>query len=193
MFTEVHQGLVAVHAVSRKEWRAWLKKNHKTERKVWLIIYHKDAETPSVYYAEAVEEALCYGWIDSRPSKRDSESYYLTFSQRNPRSKWSKINRDRIARLLKDGLVAPAGKKMVEIAKKAGTWTALDSSDKGIIPEDLAAAFSKSKKAHENFLKFPPGSRKVILEWVNSAKRPETRTKRIREVVRLAAKNLRAR
>ena len=179
--------------MSRKEWRAWLKKNHAKEKKVWLIIYRKSSQTRSVYYDEAVEEALCFGWIDSRPSKRDSESYYLTFSQRNPKSKWSKINRERITKLSKEDLVAPAGKRMVELAKRSGTWTALDSSDKGIIPDDLASAFRKSKRAHENFIKFPPSSRKAILEWVHSAKKPETRMKRIREVVMLSAKNVRAR
>ena len=166
--------------------------NHLKEKNVWLIIYRKQSPTKSVYYPEAVEEALCFGWIDSKPNKRDSESFYLFFSKRNPKSKWSKLNRERVKKLLKKKLIAPAGMEMIELAKQTGTWLALDAIDNIIIPEDLQKKFLKNKTAFKNFEAFPPSSKKIILHWITEAKRPETRAKRIEETISLAAKNIRA-
>ena len=106
---ETHNGIKAVSAKDRHVWRKWLEKNHATEKSVWLIIYRKESDTPSVYYNDAVEEALCFGWIDSKPNKRDGESYYLFFAQRKPTSKWSGLNRKRVEKLSAAGLIAPAG------------------------------------------------------------------------------------
>ena len=111
---EKHKGIEVVYARNRKEWRAWLIKNHTTQKSVWLIIYHTGIETPSVYYDEAVEEAICFGWIDSIAHKRDSESKYQFFAIRKPRSNWSKANRDRAQKMIQKKSMKPAGMAMIE-------------------------------------------------------------------------------
>jgi uncharacterized protein YdeI (YjbR/CyaY-like superfamily) len=189
---ELKNGINTFYARSRAHWRKWLKKNHLSEKSVWLIMYKKESGTPSVYYPEAVEEALCFGWIDSKPNKRDSKSYYQYFAKRNPRSKWSRINKYKIEKLTAAGLMAPAGLEMVAIAKKTGTWTALDEVENLLVPGDLQKAFDKSKKAFRHWSKFPPSVKKGILDWIGSAKTKATRIKRITETVRLAGENSRA-
>jgi uncharacterized protein YdeI (YjbR/CyaY-like superfamily) len=179
-------------AKSRAVWRRWLEKNHSKEKSVWLIIHHKSNQASSVYYDEAVEEALCFGWIDSKPNKRDDESYYLFFSQRKPKSNWSKINKERVEKLTKLGLIKPAGQAMIDLAKKSGTWSALTQVDNIVVPPDLQKHFNKNKTAFKNFQAFPPSSKKIILEWIMNAKRPETRLQRIMQSVELAEKNIRA-
>ena len=182
----------AFHAKTRSEWRQWLEKNHDSEKSVWITTYNKSSGTPSVYYAEAVEEALCFGWIDSTSHKRDSDSRYLYFARRNPKSNWSKTNRERVERLEREGLIAPAGRAMIDLAKKTGTWDALADVESNIIPPDLQKLFDKNKAAYANFMAFPPSSQRMILAWILSAKRPETRQKRIEETVAMAEKNLKA-
>jgi uncharacterized protein YdeI (YjbR/CyaY-like superfamily) len=189
---EVKDGIKTFYAKSEQAWRKWLDKNHNTEKSVWLIIYKKESKTPSVYYPEAVDQALCYGWIDSKPNKRDEESYYQFFSKRNPKSKWSKVNKEKIARLLKTKQVMPAGFEMIKIAKQTGTWDALNNVDALQVPEDLQTLFNKNKTALAHWNKFPPSSKRGILEWVLNAKQAETRQKRISETVRLAALNIKA-
>jgi len=180
------------YAANRKAWRRWLEKNHDREESVWLIIYKKDSTKPSVYYPEAVEEALCFGWIDSKANKRDSESRFQYFARRNPRSKWSQLNKQRVKKLIQSGHMQKAGLAMIELAKKTGTWTALKEIDAIKIPGDLQKAFQRNKTAHKNFNAFPPSSRKIILLWIQDARRPETRKQRIMETVALASKNVRA-
>jgi uncharacterized protein YdeI (YjbR/CyaY-like superfamily) len=126
---ETKDGIKTYYAKSRKDWRKWLEKNHEKERSVWLILYNKGSGKPTVTYPEAVEEALCYGWIDSKANKRDADSRYQYFTQRNPKSRWSESNRARVERLVKDGLMTPAGQNMVDVAQKSGTWTALGESN----------------------------------------------------------------
>ncbi|WP_340062963.1 YdeI/OmpD-associated family protein [Ascidiimonas aurantiaca] len=187
-----YNNIETFHAKYRNEWRAWLEKNHSTEKSVWLIIYKKESETPSIYYPEAVEEALCFGWIDSKPNKRDEYSYYQFFSKRNPKSNWSQLNKEKVTKLIEQGLMQPAGYEMIKIAKQNGTWTALDEVENLIIPDDLQELFSNNKKAYENWENFPPSSKRGILEWILNAKKPETRQKRIEETVSLAEKDIRA-
>lgn len=189
---EIYNDVQTFHAKSRKEWRKWLEKNHSTEKSVWLIIYKKESEIPSVYYSEAVEEALCFGWIDSKPNKRNEDSYYQFFAKRNPKSNWSKVNKAKIAKLIEKGLMQSAGLEMIEIAKENGTWTALDEVENLIIPDDLQELFSDNKTAFENWERFPPSSKRGILEWILNAKKPETRQKRIEETVSLAERDIRA-
>lgn len=169
-----------------------MEKNHKSETSVWLIIYHKDSGVSSPKYDEAVEEALCFGWIDSKPNKRDDESYYLLFAQRKSKSNWSKANRVRAEKMVQRGLMTTAGQAMIDLAKRTGTWTALQSVQESILPADLKKLFGKNKKAYDNYQAFPPSSKRIILEWIMNAKRPETRRKRIEETVALAAKDKRA-
>jgi len=186
------EGVKCFYANSRKAWRKWLDKNHNKEKTVWLIIFRMQSATPSIYYKEAVEEALCFGWIDSKANKRNEESFYQYFARRDPKSKWSKLNKERVALLTEQTLMAAAGLAAIEQAKQNGCWTALDEAEQVIIPDDLQKAFSKNKKAMKNFDNFPRFAKRAILEWVSNAKRPETRLKRINETVIKAAENLRA-
>lgn len=189
---ELRDNIKTFYAPSRKDWRNWLQKNHQSEKSVWLIIYRKESDVPSVYYPDAVEEAICFGWIDSKANKRDEESYYQFFSRRNPKSKWSKVNKATVERLLKKNAIAPAGLKMIEIAKETGTWNALDDVENIIVPADLQRGFDGNKTAFENWSNFSRSSKRGILEWILNAKRPETRQKRIKETVSMAEKNLKA-
>jgi uncharacterized protein YdeI (YjbR/CyaY-like superfamily) len=189
---ELKDNINTFHAKTQKDWRDWLEKNHDKEKSVWLIIYKKESNVPSVYYPEAVDEALCFGWIDSKPNKRDEESYYQFFSKRNPKSNWSKVNKDKVARLMADDLITPAGVKLIELAKESGTWTALDDVDNLTVPDDMQKMMDENQDALANWEKFPPSTRKGILEWILNAKQAETRLKRITETVTLAKKNVRA-
>lgn len=171
-------------------WRKWLTKNHNKEKSAWLVIFRKGSGKKCVDYNEAVEEALCFGWIDSTANPRDHESSYRYFAQRKPKSKWSLINRARVAQLIRQKRMTPAGQAMVDLAKKTGTWTALDGIDK--VPADLLKLLDKNKKAGTHFRAFPPSSKRIILGWIKDAKTAETRRKRIKETVSLAAKNVRA-
>jgi uncharacterized protein YdeI (YjbR/CyaY-like superfamily) len=189
---ELKDGIKTNYAKTQKDWRKWLEKNHQSEKSVWLIIYKKDSAKPSVYYPEAVDEAICFGWIDSKPNKRDNGSYYQFFAKRNPKSNWSKVNKEKVARLLKEKLIASAGLEAIETAKQNGTWTALDELEALTIPEDLKKLLSKNKIATKNWDGFPRSSKRGILEWILNAKRPETRQKRIDETVKLAEKNIKA-
>jgi uncharacterized protein YdeI (YjbR/CyaY-like superfamily) len=189
---ELKDGLKTFYAKSQKEWHKWLEKNHQSEKSVWLIIYKKESGTPSVYYTDAVDEAICFGWIDSKPNKRDGESYYQFFAKRNPKSNWSKVNKGKVAKLLEKGLITKSGLEAIETAKQNGTWTALDKVEEMAIPEDLQKKFNKNKTAFAYFNKFPRSSKRNILEWIMNAKRPETRQKRIEETVELAKKNIKA-
>lgn len=189
---EFHNDIKTFYAKNRKEWRRWLVKNHQSQKSVWLIIYHKSSPMPSIYYDEAVEEAICFGWIDSIAHKRDNESKYQFFANRKPKSNWSKANRDRAEKMIAQDLMTDAGMKAIDVAKKTGTWTALESVQKNELPPDLEKEFNRNKKAFENFKLFPPSSKRIILEWIMNAKKAETRAKRIGETVALAAKNIKA-
>lgn len=176
----------------RHEWRQWLYDNHLTSKGVWLIFNKKSSGKPHLSYDEAVEEALCFGWIDSKPGTLDTERSRQYYSPRNPKSNWSKLNKNRIEKLIRAELMTEAGLKMVEIAQKTGTWTALDSVSNLEIPNDLMAALQALPPAEQYFNAFPPSVKKGILEWILNAKTSETRLKRITETANLAAENKRA-
>ena len=182
----------SVHPKSRADWRKWLEENHKRNEGVWLVSYKKATGKQSFDYEESVEEALCFGWIDSKGNKLDDERTMLWFSPRKAGSKWANPNKERVAKLMKAGLMAPAGLAKVEAAKKDGTWNALDGVEALEIPPDLAKALSKNKTAKEYFEAFPRSVKRAILEWILNAKKSETRAKRIEETVTLAEKNIRA-
>lgn len=154
--------------------------------------YRRGVDRPSADYEDAVEEALCWGWIDSKGAKLDDERTMLLFTPRNPRSGWSRTNKVRVERLLRAGLIRPAGRAAIEAAKANGSWSLLDAAEALEVPADLAAAFAANPAARRNYDAFPPGSKKNILTWVTTAKRPETRARRVAETVSLAAQNLRA-
>ena len=185
-------GVKVIEATSRSAWRQWLAENHNLEQRIWLIMYRKDSGISSVYYSEAVDEALCFGWIDSKPNKRDDQSYFQYFAKRNPKSNWSRVNKEKVEGLIKDGLMAEPGYEMIRIAKENGTWDALNDVENLVIPNDLQVAFDQYLPAAENFEAFPRSVKRGILEWIFNAKRPATRAKRIKETATLAAQNIRA-
>ncbi|TAF64690.1 MAG: hypothetical protein EAZ55_10645 [Cytophagales bacterium] len=179
------------YAKDRQTWRDWLQENHETKKAVWLIIYRKNTNTSSVSYPEAVDEALCFGWIDSSVRKRDEESFYQFFSKRNPKSNWSKLNKEKIAYLTEQNLMTEAGKKAVAIAQKNGAWNALDEVEALILPLDLESAFRAlpTTDALQNWEGFSRSARRGILEWLFNAKKEETRQRRIKLIVEAAQEN----
>ena len=189
---ELNDGIKTFYAKSQEEWRKWLEDNNQIEKSVWLIIYKKESGKPSVYYSEAVDQAICFGWIDSKPNKRDETSYYQFFAKRNPKSNWSKVNKAKVEKLVEKGMMSKSGIEAIEIAKQNGTWNALDEVEEMTIPEDLKRAFDTNSTAFVYYDKFPRSSKRNILEWILNAKRPETRQKRINETVELAEKNIKA-
>ncbi len=146
----------------------------------------------TISHDDAVEEALCFGWIDSLPRKLDDERTMLLLSPRMPGSAWSKANKDRVERMNAAGKMHPAGLRKIEQSKADGSWTFLDDVEALIVPDDLAAALAEYEDAEENFAAFPPSSKRGILEWIKQAKRAETRSKRVWETAELASKNVRA-
>ena len=143
-------------------------------------------------YAESVEEALCFGWIDSKGNKLDDERSMVWFVPRKAKTGWSKLNKERIEKLIKAKLMMPAGLAKINAAKKDGSWNALDAVEALEIPSDLAEAFLKNETARGYFEAFPRSVKRAILEWISSAKKPETRAKRIEETVTKAEQNIRA-
>jgi uncharacterized protein YdeI (YjbR/CyaY-like superfamily) len=177
---------------TRRQLRAWLARNHGRAASVWLVLRKKSPERAHLSYNDVVEEALCYGWVDSKPAKLDAERFMLTLSPRNPKSAWSKINKARIAKLMKAGLLAPPGLAKVAAAKRNGAWNALDAVEALRMPADFSKALAADAIARKCFEAFSPSARKIILGWILGAKRPGTRAQRIAEAVALAAKNIKA-
>lgn len=178
-------------AESRAEWRGWLQEHYATSKGVWLISYKKSAGKPRVSYEQAVEEALCFGWIDSKQKYLDEERSMLWFSPRKPGSAWSTLNKTRIARLIEQGLISEAGMEKIKAAKKDGSWNIYDALEALQIPDDLEVALAGSPEAQQHFNAFTNSAKRQILLWLQSAKRSETRSKRIEETVTLAAENKR--
>jgi uncharacterized protein YdeI (YjbR/CyaY-like superfamily) len=159
------------HAKGRQEWRRWLEQNHATSSGVWLVYYKKGSGKSRLAHDEAVEEALCFGWIDGLLNKLDHERYKVLFSPRKPQSTWSKINKERVERLIAHGLMTPAGMAKVEIARENGSWNVLDEVEALTIPDDLALAFAANPTAERNFMAFSKSVKKGILNWLRSARR----------------------
>lgn len=174
---------------TRKEWRDWLQDNHDKKQFVWLIYFKKKSNISTVNYSEAVDEALCFGWIDSKAKPLDEEKFMQFFSKRKANSVWSKVNKEKIDRLTKEGLMTKAGIETVEIAKQNGSWAILDEAEALIIPNDLDKEFEKRPNAKTYFLGLSRSDKRNILQWLILARRQETREKRITEIVELADKN----
>jgi uncharacterized protein YdeI (YjbR/CyaY-like superfamily) len=182
-----------VHVASGAELRAWLEANHDASDGVWLITHKKTSVTGTyVSWSEIVDELIAFGWVDSVQKRVDDDRSKTRITPRKPKSKWSRVNKARDERLTAEGRMAPPGIAMVELAKETGTWTALDAVERLEEPGDLRAALDAEPAARRHYDAFPPSSRRAILEWVTSAKRPATRESRIAETVALAAENLRA-
>ncbi len=182
-----------VHVDSGAELRAWLEANHDSSDGVWLVTHKKTSATgPYVSWTEIVDELIAFGWVDSVQKRLDEDRSKIQITPRKPQSKWSRVNKERVERLTAEGRMAPPGIAMVELAKETGTWTALDAVERLEEPDDLRAALDALPDARRHYDAFPPSSRRAILEWVTSAKRPATREARIAETVALAAEDLRA-
>ena len=176
-----------------QEWRNWLHKNHHLSKGVHLIFYRVNSKFESMRWEEAVQVAICYGWIDSTVRKLDEERRKQMFTPRKDKSVWSKLNKTYIEKLIKDDLMHESGLKKVEIAKKNGSWESLDAVENLEIPNDLELAFKQNKIALNNYNNFSPSYRKSYLYWLNQAKREETRTNRITEIIQLCEQNIKSR
>ena len=182
-----------VHADDRATWRAWLEANHATSSGAWLVTWRRRSGRLGLDYEAAIEEALCFGWVDSTAGRVDDDRGKLYFAPRKPRSGWAATNKARIERLLAEGRMAPAGVAAIDRAKANGSWEVLDSAERLVVPADLAAALDARPPAAANFAGFPPSARKQMLGWVALARRPETRAARIRQIADAAARNERVR
>jgi len=185
----VEKQIETFYPKTRQEWREWLQNNHDKKQSIWLIYYKKNSKVPTVSYSEAVDDALCFGWIDSKSKPIDKEKFMQFFTRRKEKSVWSKVNKEKIARLTKEGLMTKAGFEIIEKAKQNGSWTILDEAESLIIPDDLEKEFGKRPNAKQYFLNLSRSDKRNILQWLILAKRLETREKRISEIVELADRN----
>ncbi|WP_009633486.1 YdeI/OmpD-associated family protein [Synechocystis sp. PCC 7509] len=178
-----------VYASDRNQWREWLEKNHSTSVCVWLIYYKVKSGKPSIRYSEAVKEALCFGWIDSKVNSLDEERYQQVFTPRKPKSVWSRLNKQYIEELIAEGLMTEAGFEKIAVAKQNGSWIKLDEIEQLIIPADLKQVLVANETANKYFEALSNSAKKNILYWIDNAKRPETRLKRIEQTISSAIQN----
>lgn len=175
---------------NKKKWTDWLTKQHDKSGGVWLKLAKKDSGIASVTYDEALESALCYGWIDGQKKSLDDKYWLQKFTPRGPKSIWSKINTEKVERLIKSGEMMPAGLKAIEAAKKDGRWDAAYASQKNIsIPEDFRAALDRNQKAKDFFATLKSAERYSFLFRIQTAKKAETRAKRIQQFIEMLEKN----
>jgi uncharacterized protein YdeI (YjbR/CyaY-like superfamily) len=170
----------------KKEWREWLEKNHFQAKSVWLIYYKKNENGRLLTWSEAVDEALCFGWIDGLSKKLDNERYMQFFTQRKPTSAWSKINKAKVERLTEEGLMKQSGLDAINIAKNNGSWTILNQVEELIVPDELQHELSKNPQANSFFVNLSKSDRRNLLQWLVLAKRTETRQKRVQEIIKCA-------
>jgi uncharacterized protein YdeI (YjbR/CyaY-like superfamily) len=177
-----------VQPAGRAEWRAWLEANHRASGGVWLITWKRRAGEPTVGYEEAVEEALCFGWIDGVIRRVDDDRLMEWFAPRRPKSTWARTNKERVARLEATGLMTDAGRRAVEIARTNGSWESLDVIDALVVPDDLAAALAERPEARERFDASSVSVRRSALAWVYQARRPQTRAARVEQIAAIAGR-----
>jgi uncharacterized protein YdeI (YjbR/CyaY-like superfamily) len=182
-------GLEVIAFVSQNEFHEWLDKNHADSNGIWMRIYKKGSDEPTVTYAEALDEALCYGWIDGQKKSYDDASWIQKFTPRRPRSQWSKINTGHVERLTKEGRMKPAGIDQVKLAKKDGRWDKAYSSQRDMpVPDDFLAELDKNDKAKAFFESLNKANRYAIAYRLHDAKRPETRARRMTQFLDMMAK-----
>jgi uncharacterized protein YdeI (YjbR/CyaY-like superfamily) len=183
--------LPLLEVADRAELRAWLETNHATSIGVRLAIGKKGGTVTALTYDEAVEEALCFGWIDSTAGRLDADRYSLLYVPRKRGGTWARTNKARVERLIAEGLMRPAGLAVIEAAKADGSWNVIDDVEDMVMPDDLAAALAADPEAQAYWDALPPGQRKLTFQWIGSAKRAETRAKRVAESARAAAEGRR--
>ncbi|MCB0662861.1 MAG: YdeI/OmpD-associated family protein [Saprospiraceae bacterium] len=174
----------------QQDWRNWLAVNHREKDGVWLILYKVKSDQHNLTWSESVDHALCFGWIDATKRPIDGESYKQYFTKRKAKSNWSRINKEKVEVLIDQGLMQEEGFKSIEIAKENGSWTILDAIEALEIPEDLRLALENQEGAKDYFEGLSKSAKKILLHWVVSAKRPETRENRIHEIAINASENL---
>ena len=175
---------------SRKAWRDWLERNHASSTGVWLVYAKKHSRLPSLTYSDAVEEALCFGWIDSKINPIDDALYMQMFTPRKLKSAWSALNRTRVERLLATGLMTPAGLAAVKAAKTSGTWDATKHVEELTIPPDLEKAIEANPDACRNWVSYSASRRKGVLYRLAGAKRPDTRARYLQGIIENMARNM---
>jgi len=175
---------------NRTEWREWLLLNHASSKGVYVILYKVSSEKESMRWEEAVQEALCFGWIDSVVKRIDNEKRKQLFTPRKLKSGWSKVNKNHIKKLTANSLMHKSGLQKIKIAKKDGSWSSRDDAENLIISNDLKKAFVKNKLAFKNFQALSKTYKKSYLHWIYSAKREETKKKRILKTIQLYAQNI---
>jgi uncharacterized protein YdeI (YjbR/CyaY-like superfamily) len=180
------------YAKNSNAWRTWLQRNHLKEDSIWLIIYGKKSGIPTVDYPTAVDDAICFGWIDSVRMSRDENSHYQYFARRKPKSNWSRVNKAKVEKLSAAGLMMPEGLRMVQLAKDTGTWDALNEVEDLVLPPMLRAALAKNKIAEANFNAFNRSTKRGILEFLLDAKQEATQAARVEKIVRMATINKKA-
>lgn len=180
-----------LYVTNRDDWRRWLKRNHSSQKEVWLIYYKKHTRKPSIPYEDSVEEALCFGWIDSILKRIDDEKFARKFTPRNEKSNWSELNKKRARKMIKQGRMTQTGLAKFKQAGKQKDEEAKDkpAGKRVVIPPDLKKALAANKKALQNFTNFAPGYRRLYIGWITDAKRKETREKRIKQTVKWSAEN----
>lgn len=175
------------YPTNRQAWRQWLTDNHQREQSIWLVCYKMKSGKPTISWSDAVDEALCFGWIDSTRRSVDEHTFIQFFTKRKPTSVWSKINKEKVERLIAEGLITQVGYECIEVAKRNGSWSILDEVEELIIPKDLEKAFKTHRGSKDFFLSLSKSVRKAILQWLVLAKQPETRQRRIDEIAVMAS------
>jgi len=170
---------------SRRAWRSWLQENHASEPEVWLVFFKRNSGKPTLTYDDAVEEAICFGWIDGLKRRVDDQRYTHRFTPRRPGSKWSKTNRERVARMTQERKLTAAGRAAVAAAKRDGTWLgeAHTSTVEADMPDELAVLLARHPQAGEFFASLAPSYQRQFTLWINVARRDATRQKRIAETL----------
>ena len=179
-----------LHVTNRDEWQAWLKENHDTKKGVWLLYYKKHTGKSSIPYDDAVEEALCFGWIDSIIKKVDDEKFARKFTPRKGKSRWSELNKKRARKMMNAGKMTEAGITIVREAKKSGEWFKIAQARKElVIPSYIKEELAENKKALDFFNSLASSYKRNLVGWITSAKREETRKRRLMEAIRLLEQN----
>lgn len=179
-----------LYVTNRVDWRQWLRKNYDTKKEVWLIYYKKHTGKPRIPYNDAVEEALCFGWIDSIVQKIDDEKFAQKFTPRKGKSKWSEANKKRTRKMIKEGKMTEAGLAKIKEAKNGGEWFKTAPARKElVIPPYITEALATNKKALDNFNNLANSYKRQLVGWISSAKREETRKRRLTEAIRLLEQN----
>ena len=179
-----------LYCKNRDDWRIWLEKNYQSEQEIWLIYYKKHTKKPTVTYNDAVEEAICFGWIDSLVKSIDKDTYMQKYTPRKTKSLWSLVNKNRAKKMISEGKMTPAGFEQIEIAKQNGNWDKAYSSKKDIeVPDFFEKELKKNKQAWTNFYNFANSYQNQYIGWIMAAKRKETQEKRIKTVIERCTNN----